>query len=130
MHSLVRNSRTRTKLFAGLEGFIRLAGDSPRTRSLLIDGSFLTHELSPRDIDVVICYDGTELEADVGFITVLGVSQREILGRFGCDAYLLAEYPEGDTREWQSSALREYWLSEFGQSRAGRLKGIAEIILR
>ncbi len=96
---------------------------------LWVDGSFLTEQENPSDVDVVL-----RITAD--FFTAANQEQREKLRWFDssmpkssyrCDSYKWIEWPEGHPLYWESEWERAYWIKQYGFSRDSDYKGIAVV---
>jgi hypothetical protein len=91
-----------------------------------VDGSFVTHKANPRDVDVVaiIPVRGRVGETTPSDILRAWREESHALNA-ACDLFVLPWFPAGHPDRWQTDALRDYWLDEFG---AHRHKGV--LVLR
>ena len=117
-------SGRRPVLFDGLNRFINQLQSMGIVGSLWIDGSFLTSKSDPTDIDVVLLFDDSNINAlsqDVQAQLTQLLDKANAMQRYGIDIYII---DRSDIR-WSA-----YWRGFFGFCRDGRTpKGIAEISL-
>ena len=112
-------SKTRQKIMAGFEHIFMLGVGFGIIGDLVIDGSFLTEEIDPDDIDFAVVvspefYDHCDAE------------QREFLEWIRddfsirdtnlCDCYLCVEWPAGHEQYFDGLQNREYWVKWYSKS--------------
>lgn len=119
-------SRTRPRLYEGLEQLIALLRNSRIAAEVWIDGSFVTRKPDPRDVDVVVWVHASVLkQPDAGqpdLLRTLRSNGRRTRG--GCDTFVAPYHEPGSPDRWLTDKVAAYWLEEFGMSRSGRPKGI------
>jgi hypothetical protein len=124
-------SQTRNPIFAGLS---RILSDIDRLRiccSLVVDGSFLTEEIDPADIDFAVCVSFEVFEActdeQAAFLNWIGEDKNIKISHL-CDCYLCVEYPEDHPSYFDGIQNRVYWVNLFAKSKVHkRERGVALI---
>ena len=112
-------SRTRPHILEGLNRICRMLQDLAIPCSLIIDGSFLTEEIEPNDIDFTVCvtpefYESCtpkQLECLEWIRDSFDIKKTHL-----CDCYLCVEYPEGHPDWFDGIQDRSYWVSLFAIS--------------
>lgn len=85
----------RCRLFERLENLIHEARGAGFFRAVIVDGSFVTAEDHPNDIDLILVLLPThDFDADVRPFEYNVLSKRAIRRRFGFDAVILCEGSE------------------------------------
>src|SRR5258708_32163807 len=119
-----------------IKGFERIFHDLSRLNiigDLVIDGSFLTEEIEPDDIDFT-------LVVTPEFYETCSAEQRKILDWIGddfsikithlSDCYLCVEYPEGHPEYLDGLQNRAHWVNLYAKSVVyKRIRGVAIIQL-
>jgi len=88
--------------------------------STLVDGSFVTNKLNPKDIDLVILVNGADLNALTAAeqITFKGLFDRDrCQAQYLCDCFALNQYPIGHLRHGFACSQLSYWTRVFGADR-------------
>lgn len=123
-------STTRQVIMNGLRTFVqRLVNDGVKGQ-LWIDGSFLTEKIDPKDVDVLLRYDGAAFNAGPQSLRdtvrwVIANQKHTLL----CDSYVLMEYPVGHALHTEGVWWYSYWHRQYGFSREVDPKGIVVIDL-
>jgi hypothetical protein len=124
-------STTRQVIFRNLLHVVAELTDNRIVGELLIDGSFITTKINPRDVDLVLCvsselYDG----CSAGQRSVFNWFESEALrADYRCDGYISVEWPAAHPLYAEGIATRNYWLTFFGHTREGHEKGIGVLTL-
>jgi len=119
-----------------MKGFERIVRDLTALKvvgDLVIDGSFLTEEIDPDDLDFTLI-------VSPNFYETCSAEQRTILDWIGddfsikithlCDCYLCVEYPEGHPEYFDGIQNRAYWINLYAKSVVyKRIRGVAIIRL-
>jgi uncharacterized protein DUF6932 len=99
---------------------------------LWIDGSFLTEEIDPKDVDLVLVlperFEDTATDEQLGVWDWWddGHEAGELLK---CDTFILAKLPIADPEFAEFARQEAGWKKWFGTNRQGRAKGIGRILL-
>lgn len=126
-------SKTRRDI---IKGFERIANDligSGISGDLIVDGSFLTREIDPDDIDFALIISPE-------FYELCSPEQRKLLewirddfsiaSTHMCDCYLCVEYPESHPEYFEGIQNREYWINLYATSVVyKRVRGVGIIRL-
>ena len=99
---------------------------------LWVDGSFLTENIEPRDVDFALRVDMSFLERmtplQIDFLNWLGNDDTQIRDQikhdYLCDSYVFCELPQTHPG-YPGQDMRQYWLTQFGFDRSRNPKGIA-----
>ncbi|HZQ43846.1 MAG TPA: hypothetical protein VFA99_11375 [Acidobacteriaceae bacterium] len=126
-------SKTRPHILEGLARIVRQLEELRIECSLIVDGSFLTQEIDPLDIDFAVCVtpdfyescDSAQLECLDWIRDSFDIKKTHL-----CECYLCVEYPE-DHPEWFGGIQnRAYWVNLFAKSVVyKRVRGVGEIRL-
>lgn len=85
-----------------------------------IDGSFISTQINPKDIDMVSLIDYELIESYEGelqeFVT------KEAKNQYGVDVYIVKMYPEDHKNHIRTKSDMIYWENWFGQTRRNRRK--------
>jgi hypothetical protein len=117
-----QRSDRRPQLFASLETFLGELGAARMVRSVLVDGSFVTAQLEPNDIDLILVVASDhDFSADLSPSEYNVLSKRRVRRRHGFDLLVARA---------DSEQYRRY-VRLFQQIRfePGRFKGIVRIEL-
>jgi hypothetical protein len=124
-------SQTRPEI---IKGFKRMLDDLYRLAipcTLIVDGSFLTEEIDPLDLDFTVCvspeyYDACEGE-QLAYLDWIRDS-KEIKKTHLCDSYLCVDFPQ-DHPDWFDGIItREYWVNLYSVSKVHkRVRGVGAI---
>ncbi len=114
-----------------MEGFRRMVGDLKRLAipcSLVVDGSFLTEEIDPQDIDFAVVVTPEFYEEcapeQLEYLDWIRDS-REMKTSHLCDCYLCVEFPEGHDGWFQGIQNRAFWVDLFATSKVHkRVRGV------
>jgi len=125
-------STTRPRIMAGFESFIaKLMNDSMGEvkADCWVDGSFLTKNINPVDIDFVLKVDGEQYDAAPSHLRdALDWADKDHRSDYYCDSHLLTTYPVGHVLHEETEWFRVYWHKTYGWSRDNiDTKGIAVI---
>lgn len=120
-------------MFVGLEVIfeqLRVAGITSGT--VLVDGSFLTEDPDPADVDLAICVSNEYYDAgskrQQQLLRELD-EDKDLKGCLFCDVHLVLRFPQGHLY-WTSGENQElHFLKLFGTDRQGNEKGIAVLDL-
>jgi len=127
-------SRTRPHVLEGLKRIIRLLEEVSVPCTLIIDGSFLTEEIDPLDVDFAVCVTADFYEAcDPVQLKVLELIRDsfEIKQTHLCDCYLCVEYPEDHPQWFDGIQDRASWVNLFSTSVVYKMiRGVGAIVLR
>lgn len=123
-------STTRQTIMNGLRAFVQRLVDDGVEGQLWIDGSFLTEKIDPKDVDVLLRYDGAAFNVGPPALqdTVRWVIANQKHTLF-CDCYVLMEYPPGHALHTEGVWWYSYWHRQYGFSREIDPKGIVVIDL-
>jgi hypothetical protein len=117
------DSFTRPAIMSNFEKIVESINRSGIIGEVWVDGSFLTEQLNPEDVDILLAV------ATVSFLS-MNANQRQFFKGFQtsplfsthkCDNYAQVIDPSRSDGEW----LYAYWLRQFGFSRREEMKGIA-----
>jgi len=122
-------STTRREVFSGFERLIRDLRGVQILGDVVIDGSFLTEEINPDDIDFALCVAPE-------FYATCSPEQRKILEwirddfsisvTHRCDCYLCVEYPKDHPEYFDGIQNRAYWINLYAVSVVyRRIRGVA-----
>ena len=117
-----QGSDRRSILFARLEEFIAEARQSGIVRGLVVDGSFVTAEPAPNDIDLIVLVSTAhDFSADLTLVEYNVLSKQRVRRRFGFDLLVARE----------GSLEYGRWTEFFQQLRLepGRQKGILKVVI-
>ena len=85
----------RSKLYAGLELYLQEAKASGLVTAVILNGSFVTAEVQPNDIDVIIAMrPGHDMAVDLRPLEYNVVSRRQIKSRHRLDALVAVDGSE------------------------------------
>ncbi len=115
-------SDRRPQLFARLEAFIAEAKRSRIVHSLVVDGSFVTAELAPKDIDLILVVaEDLDFTADLAPAAYAVVSRHRVHRKYGFDLFVARS----------GSVEYRRWTEFFQQVRLepGKQKGILRLTL-
>ncbi len=112
-------SKTRPHILEGLRRICQLLQTLSIPCILIVDGSFLTEEIDPNDIDFSVCVTPEFYEAcnavQLEFLEWIRDSF-DIKKTHLCDCYLCVEYPEGHPDWFDGIQDRSYWINLFATS--------------
>src|SRR5216684_5633553 len=122
-------SKTRRDIFGGFEKIIQDLNSLRIIGDIVVDGSFLTEEIDPDDIDFTLC-------VSPDFYEHCSPEQLKILEWIRddfsikethlCDCYLCVEYPDGHSDYFDGIQNREYWINLYAKSVIyQRIRGVA-----
>lgn len=122
-------SKTRSPI---MQGFRRIVSDLERlqiTADLVVDGSFLTEEIDPDDIDfAVVVSPGFYEQCSGEQLTFLHWIRDDfsIVNTHLCECYLCVEYPPNHPEYFDGIQNRSYWVTLWARSVVyKRVRGIA-----
>lgn len=124
-------SSTRAAIWGGLQTIVAALGLQAIVCELLVDGSYLTEEIEPEDIDFAVVvtpqfYDGCNL-AQRNLLDWIG-DDKQIKAAHLCDCYLCIDFKEGDAGWFEGICDREWWLRFYSTSVVfKRERGIAVV---
>lgn len=105
-----------------MDGFRQIVAMLEKERiscELIVDGSFLTEEIQPDDIDfaVVVTPDSYDhcTKQQRELLDWIGDS-KEIAKTHLCDCYLCVNYKEGDAEWFEGFCDRAWWLNLYAKS--------------
>ena len=106
-----------------LSGFLRIVADLNSRLipcDLIVDGSYLTEEIDPGDIDFAVCvspqfYESCS-EEQLTLLDWIG-NDVDIKRTHLCDCYLCVEYQESDPNWFEGIQNRRYWVNLFSKSK-------------
>lgn len=117
-----QSSDQRPELWARFVEFVREAKASSRIEAILVDGSFVTAEPTPNDIDLVlVVFANHDFSVDLPLVQYTILSQRRVRRRFGFDIVVV----KNDSKNLEQA------IAFFQQvrQRPGAKKGIVRIRL-
>jgi len=117
-----QSSERRPNLLRRLTAFVAEAGSSGIVRSIIVNGSFVTAEPEPNDIDLIVVVGADhDFSADLKASAYAVLSKRRVQRRFGFDMLVARE----------NSLEYRRWTEFFQQVRLepGRRKGILKVQL-
>lgn len=127
------HSRTRRRIYQGYQRYLADLSRFDIATHQWLDGSYVTANPHPQDLDLVTHIDGFGRDSLVGSLRIIAerlFSGEDAKPYYECHAFAVAyyptEYPELHDvyrEQW------EYWREWFGQTRLGEPKGIIEIWL-
>ena len=114
----------------GFKTFVQRLQEDGVKGELWIDGSFLTEKIDPKDVDILLRYDGVAyntgpVEARDRVDWVIA-NQKDTLK---CDSYVLMEYPEDHPLHTEGVWWYAYWHHKWGFSRDDDPKAIVVLDL-
>ena len=105
-------SHARPIIMEGFQRIVQMLNREIITGDLIIDGSYLTQEIDPKDIDFTLCVSPQFYEGSTA-------TQRQLMDWIGddltirdtclCDCYLCVEYPEHHEEYFDGIQNRLYW---------------------
>lgn len=116
----------------GLIGVMRKLHAANVSGDLWVDGGFVTENIDPEDVDILIHIPSSRYEFDFRCREAVDwASSPDRLGSHLCDAYRWIEYTKDHPLHAQSEQDRRYWSQWFGFCRppVRRAKGIVVIDL-
>ena len=124
-------SSTRQVIFRHLLQVVSHFTDNGIGGDLLIDGSFVTTKINPRDVDLVLCvssdfYDSCSIKQQGIFDWFESEALRT---DYRCDGYISVNWPVSHPLHAEGIETRNYWLTFFGHTREGHEKGIGVLQL-
>lgn len=124
-------SKSRAGIMDGLEQVIGILQSEGIQGELWLDGSFTTEKKDPKDVDLVLYYEGEWLNAASmpQQNRVRWLALTDLKPAYKCDSYCTAHFPAGHPAHMVSDWWRGYWLAKFGFSRAEQPKGLIVITL-
>jgi hypothetical protein len=101
--------------------------------TLIVDGSFLTEEIDPSDIDFAVCVSPQFYETctaeQLAFLDWIRDSF-DVKSTHRCDCYLCVEFPEGHPDWFNGIQNRKFWVDLFSLSVVHkRIRGVGAIEL-
>lgn len=106
-------SVNRRRIFEGFLKIVRRLVDQEVAGNLVVDGSFLTEEIEPKDIDFALCVspelyttDDPEKRKLLDWIR----DDRGIKDEYLCDCYLCVEYPQSHPECFDGIQNRLWWV--------------------
>lgn len=110
---------TRQSIFSGFCSLLEILQKAAIVGDLIIDGSFLTEEINPGDIDFTLCvspefYDGCSGEQ----FRILEWIRDDfaIKSKYCCDTNLCVEYPVAHPQYFDGIQTRDFWVKLFSES--------------
>ena len=123
-------STSRLTIMQGLRTFVQRLHEDGVEGQLWIDGSFLTEKIDPKDVDVLLLYDGVAYNAGSKVardrVDWVIANQKHTLS---CDSYVLMEYPKGHSLHTEGEWWYAYWHRQWGFSRDDDPKAIVVLEL-
>jgi hypothetical protein len=124
-------SACRRTLMDGFERLVNLFITKRVPGRFWVDGSFLTEDIEPNDVDIVLAlhlseYESCEPEPKL-FIDSLGAVN--LKPQFGCHAFVWILFPVDHPMYWDGIWDQVYWMKQWGFARSNQRKGIAVISL-
>ena len=112
-------SKTRSEI---MRGFGRIYNDLVRLRipcDIVFDGSFVTKEIDPDDVDFVVVvtpafYESCSAE-QLKYLDWIR-DEPSIKKTHLCDCYLVVEYPESHPEYFEGIQNREFWVNLYSKS--------------
>lgn len=83
-----RGTDTRIRLYESLRAFLELARAFQMFTSIVIDGSFVTNEPDPSDVDVVLILPGPQLKRLMKHSDYLKLESAAVRERFAIDLFI------------------------------------------
>ena len=126
-------SRNRPQIVSGFKTVLGKLLTAKIIGDVIVDGSFLTEEIEPHDIDFALCVSSEFHENSVD-------DQRKIMDWIGddktikrdflSDCYPCVEFPAGHSQYFDGIQNREWWINLYRTGRSGLLeRGLAVIAL-
>src|SRR5215469_7506463 len=105
-------SKTRPQIFKGFFKIYRMLTRENIRGDLLVNGSFITEEIEPKDIDSALCVSAAFYESSS--LLQRGImdwirDEKSIRENFLCDIYLSVEYPPEHPEYFEGIQNRLYW---------------------
>jgi hypothetical protein len=126
-------SHTRQEIWYGLNRFLDTIIEAGIEGEVVLDGSFLTEEIDPEDVDLALCvtlefYDAAN-EAQIRVLDWVrddfGIKESHL-----CDAYLCIEFPKDHRDYFEGIQDRGWWIDFYAKSVVvKRVRGVALIHL-
>jgi len=127
-------STTRPQIWAGMARLASLLIDGEVKGELVVDGSFLTDEIDPLDVDLVLVVTPIFYEGAIGEPLRLMEWIRDdatIKDSHLCDCSLCVEYPKGHEQYFDGIQDRQSWVNLFAKSVVfKRERGLAVVDLK
>lgn len=122
-------STTRAAIFEGFSRLIRRLTEARIVCDLVVDGSFLTEEIEPEDIDLAVVVTPVFYEnCSSGQRSVLDWIRDDFTIRQThlCDCYLCVEFGPADPQYFEGIQNRAYWVDFYSTSVVyKRARGVA-----
>ena len=124
------NEARRAEIMSGLETVLARLAPLGLDGELWIDGSFLTQDLGPGDVDFILRIKGTVYDAAQGEMleTLNWFDQENLKTDYCCDCTLALVYDDGDPL-YDGNVYSDHMANIFGKSLAGTPKGIAVVTI-
>lgn len=122
-------STARSGLMDSLDGLVGRLNRGKIAGELWVDGSFLTEEINPRDVDLSLRVGGPFYDAASARTRKLIDSVEFLRDTERIDGYVQMEWPVGDPSYGLGQQNRDVWEKQWGRSRSGGAKGIAVVKL-
>jgi hypothetical protein len=124
-------SKGRPTLMDGFERLVNLFLTKRVPGRFWVDGSFLTEDIEPSDVDIVLAlhlseWDTCEAEPKLFIESLTKVNLKP---QFGCHANAWIMFPEGHPLYWKGVWMQAYWIKQWGFARSDEMKGIAVVSL-
>ena len=128
-----RLSTTRWSIMDGFRKIVELLEREYVPCELIIDGSFLTEEINPEDIDFAVVVTPEFYEnctaAQLALLDWIADS-KDIKATHLCDCYLCVEYGEGHPIWFEGINNRSWWVNFYSKSKIEkRERGVAFVKL-
>ena len=123
-------STTRPRIMMGLKSVIEKLCYDLIKGEVWIDGSFVKIKVNPADVDLVlrcsaVFYENGKSEQR----KTIDWLQNNLKESHFCDSYVFFEWPEEHHNYSIGQSMHNYWMKQFGFSRASDKKGVAVINL-
>ncbi len=109
-------SKNRPQIFRGFFKIYKMFVNEGIKGDLLVNGSFITEEIEPKDLDSALCVSAEfyENSSPVQRGIMDWIKDEHSIGdKFLCDCYLCVEYPKGHPEYFVGIQNRLYWENLF-----------------
>lgn len=124
-------SNTRENIYISYKRFNDEHCRCPLNLKQWINGSFVTSKINPRDIDVVILYDASNIDNDIKSIELLNAlnsRHQQIKDHYLTDLYVIPLVPESHPDYERYKRAHKYWKEQWSRHTVCNDTGIREVV--
>ncbi|WP_279358197.1 DUF6932 family protein [Methylobacterium indicum] len=123
-------SESRPVIMSGLREFIDKLKISGIVGKIWIDGSFITQKIDPKDVDLVLIFDGTIYDSgDDKLRSTIDWVNSNLKKALKCDSYVCMQYPKGHPLHEEGLWWYAWYHKRWGFDREDEPKGIVVVCL-